>query len=52
MKVVTQYPPMRDGMAAFTAALRTALDVSGVILAPLFALFWWSAERFGKRSKQ
>lgn len=52
MNVVSQYPPMRDAMAAFMAALRTALIVSGVILAPLFALFWWFAERFGKRSKQ
>ena len=52
MKVVGQYPPMRDAMAAFMAALRTALVVSGVILAPLFTLFWWFAERFGERSKQ
>ncbi len=52
MNVVTQYPPMRDAMAAFMAALRTALVVSGVILAPLFTLFWWFAERFGERSKQ
>lgn len=52
MNVVSQYPPMRDAMAAFMAALRTALVVSGVILGPLFAFFWWFAERFGKRSKQ
>lgn len=52
MKVVTQYPPMRDAVAAFVAAVQTALLVSGVILAPLFALFWWFAERFGERSKQ
>ncbi len=52
MNVVTQYPPMRDAMAAFMAALRTALVVSGIILGPLFAFFWWFAERFGKRSKQ
>ncbi len=52
MKVVTQYPPMRDAMVAFGAAVRSALLVSGVILAPLFAFFWWFAERFGERSKQ
>lgn len=52
MKFVTQYPPMRDAMAAFMAALRTALIVSGLILGPLFAVFWWFAERFGERSKQ
>lgn len=52
MKVVTQYPPMRDAMVAFIAAVRTAMLVSGVILGPLFAFFWWFAERFGERSKQ
>jgi type IV conjugative transfer system coupling protein TraD len=52
MNVVTQYPPMRDAITAFMAALRTALVVSGIILGPLFAFFWWFAERFGERSKQ
>ena len=52
ISVVTDYPPMREAMAAFKAALKSAAITAGLILAPLFAVFWWIAEHFGERSKQ
>ena len=52
MSVVAQYPPMRAAVAAFGEALLSALVLAGLILVPLFATFWWIAERFGERSKQ
>lgn len=52
MSVVTQYPPMREAVAAFGEALRGTLMLAGLVLVPLFIAFWWIAERFGERSKQ
>lgn len=52
ISVVTDYPPMREAMAAFKAALKSASVTAGLILVPLFAVFWWIAEHFGERSKQ
>lgn len=52
MSVVTQYPPMREAVAAFGEALRSTLVLAGMVLVPLFMAFWWIAERFGERSKQ
>jgi type IV conjugative transfer system coupling protein TraD len=52
MSVVTQYPPMREAVAAFGEALRSTLVLAGLVLVPLFMAFWWIAERFGERSKQ
>jgi hypothetical protein len=52
MKVITDYPPMREAAAAFSSAVTSALVIAGVVLLPLFAFFWWFAERFGERSKQ
>jgi type IV conjugative transfer system coupling protein TraD len=52
ISVVTDYPPMREAVAIFRGALTSALTLSGIILVPLFALFWWVAERFGEKSKQ
>ena len=52
ISVVTDYPPMREAVALFQSAVISALWLAGFILAPLFALFWWVAERFGERSKQ
>ena len=52
ISVVTDYPPMREAVALFQSAVISALWLAGFILAPLFALFWWVAERFGEKSKQ
>jgi type IV conjugative transfer system coupling protein TraD len=50
--VVREFPPMRTAMTAFGSALRHGLLVSGVLLVPAFAVFWWFAERFGGKSKE
>ncbi len=52
LSVVSQYPPMREAVAAFGEALRSTLMLAGLVLVPLFIAFWWIAERFGERSKQ
>ena len=52
ISVVTDYPPMREAVALFRSAVISALWLAGFILAPLCALFWWVAERFGEKSKQ
>ena len=52
MSVVTDYPPMREAWAVFIASVKHALLLSLVILAPIFAAFWWIAEHFGERSKR
>lgn len=43
---------MREAWAVFIASVKHALLLSLVILAPLFAAFWWIAEYFGERSKR
>ena len=52
MAVIREFPPMREAVAAFKGALKEAVLLAGVVLVPLFILFWWFAERFGERSKQ
>lgn len=52
MNVVHQFPPMREAVAAFLAAIRRSAGFSALILAPAFAAFWWFAERFGSKSKE
>ncbi|MBY8335575.1 type IV secretion system DNA-binding domain-containing protein [Alteriqipengyuania sp. NZ-12B] len=52
ISVVTDYPPMREAVALFRSTAVGALWLAALILAPLFLLFWWVAERFGERSKQ
>ena len=50
--VVREFPPMRAAMTAFRTAVQHGLLVSGVLLVPAFAVFWWFAERFGGKSKE
>lgn len=52
ISVVTDYPPLREAVALFRSTAVGALWLAALILAPLFLLFWWVAERFGERSKQ
>ncbi|WP_417322396.1 type IV secretion system DNA-binding domain-containing protein [Erythrobacter aureus] len=52
ISVITQYPPMREAWAAFSASLQDAMWLSLAILLPLFLMFWWVAEHFGERSKR
>ena len=52
ISVVTDYPPMREAVALFRSTAVGALWLAALILAPLFLLFWWVAERFGEHSKQ
>ena len=52
ISVVTDYPPMREALATFEESAKSALLISGMVLAPLFVVFWWVAEHFGERSKQ
>ncbi|MEL7687577.1 type IV secretion system DNA-binding domain-containing protein [Citromicrobium bathyomarinum] len=52
ISVVTDYPPMREAVTLFRSTAVGALWLAALILAPLFLLFWWVAERFGERSKQ
>lgn len=52
MQVVRDYPPMRNAVTGLVTALRSALVHAALVLLPLFAAFWWFAERFGERSKQ
>jgi len=50
ISVVTDYPPMREAVTLFRSTAVGALWLAALILAPLFLLFWWVAERFGERS--
>lgn len=50
--VVREFPPMRAAVTAFRTAVQHGLLVSGVLLVPAFAVFWWFAERFGGKSKE
>lgn len=50
--VVREFPPMRAAVTAFRTAVQHGLLVSGVLLVPAFAVFWWFAERFGSKSKE
>lgn len=52
MNVVHQFPPMREAVADFLAAIRRSIGLSAAVLVPLFAAFWWFAERFGGKSKE
>jgi type IV conjugative transfer system coupling protein TraD len=50
--VVADYPPMKEAIAAFEGAVKSALITSAWGLVPAFIVFWWVAEHFGWRSKQ
>ncbi len=50
--VLRDFPPMREAVGAFGAALFAAFRLSALILVPSFCLFWWIAERFGGRSRE
>ncbi|WP_298300401.1 type IV secretion system DNA-binding domain-containing protein [uncultured Erythrobacter sp.] len=50
--VVTDYPPMKQAITAFEAAVKAAFVTSAWVLVPGFIAFWWVAEHFGWRSKQ
>lgn len=52
MNVVHQFPPMREAVAAFLAAIRRSIGLSAAVLVPSFSVFWWFAERFGGKSKE
>lgn len=52
MNAVHQFPPMREAVAEFLAAIRRSIGLSALVLGPAFVAFWWFAERFGGKSKE
>ena len=46
------FPTVVDAWDKLLAALRAALLIALVLLAPLFAFYYWFSERFGGRSKE
>lgn len=52
ISTLVDLPPVVLAWAKFLNALRAAVFATLVILAPLFVLFYWFAERFGGHSKE